>query len=84
MYFHGRNAIEGTSKLQVRYVLESMYDDRITCTASPPDGKLLVTGGEASVVRIWRVADGAAVRTLQGHTSHVMSVCCTADGATGT
>ncbi|MFP6692682.1 MAG: WD40 repeat domain-containing protein, partial [Pirellulales bacterium] len=46
-----------------------------------PDGKQLVTGGADKTVRLFRVADGAALRNFAGATAAVNSVVVTADGA---
>jgi WD40 repeat protein len=45
-----------------------------------PDGKLLATAGADRVVRLWNVADGELVRTLQGHTMSVTALTFSADG----
>ena len=44
------------------------------------DGQFVVTGSEDKSARIWRLADGSHVRSLEGHRYAVMSVCVTADG----
>lgn len=38
------------------------------------EGKLLASCGNDKLVKLWNVADGAPVRTLEGHQSHVYSV----------
>ena len=45
-----------------------------------PDGLHVVTGSRDNTARVWRLADGALVRTLEGHTDYVKSVCVTPDG----
>jgi WD40 repeat protein len=45
-----------------------------------PDGQHIVSGSWDNTVRVWRLADGAAVRTLEGHTSIVFSVAVSPDG----
>ena len=44
-----------------------------------PDGLHVVTGSSDSTAFVWRLADGAHVRTLKGHTGGVKSVCATPD-----
>ena len=43
------------------------------------DKQHVVTGSGDGTARIWQFADGAPVRTLEGHTSDVRSVFVTAD-----
>lgn len=46
-----------------------------------PDGKTLVSVGNDSAVRVWDIATGRLLKTLEGHTSWVGSVVVTPDGA---
>jgi WD40 repeat protein len=46
----------------------------IRAVAVNPDGKLLATGGNDHLVKLWNAADGSAVRELAGHGSDVYSV----------
>ncbi|MBD2461381.1 AAA family ATPase [Oscillatoria sp. FACHB-1407] len=48
--------------------------------AFSPDGQLLATGDTNREVRVWRVADGKNVLTLQGHTNWIWSVAFSPDG----
>ncbi len=41
----------------------------------------LVTGSVDGTARVYRLAHGAHVRTLEGHTGSVTSVCMSPDGA---
>jgi len=45
-----------------------------------PSGALLASGAYDDTVRLWRVSDGALMRTLEGHTSLVTDVVFLADG----
>ena len=40
----------------------------------------MVTGSGDETARVWLLADGSLVRTLEGHSGVVRSVCFTADG----
>jgi len=44
------------------------------------DGKTLALGLDDGTVRLWRVADGTLLRTLEGHTRSVYSVAFSPDG----
>ena len=45
-----------------------------------PDAQLLATGSDDSSVRLWRVSDGALVRSLTGGSEHVYAVAFSPDG----
>ena len=45
------------------------------------DGGHVVTASRDNTARVWRLDDGAHVRTLEGHSDGVNSVCMTTDGA---
>ena len=36
---------------------------------------MVVSGSEDHTVRVWRIADGACLHTLHGHTSTIRAVC---------
>jgi WD40 repeat protein len=43
------------------------HTDRVTSVSFSPDGRLLASGSDDKTIKLWRVADGALVRTLEGH-----------------
>jgi WD40 repeat protein len=45
------------------------------------DGRLLASGSLDNTIKLWRVSDGASVRTLTGHMEDVLSVAFSPDGA---
>jgi WD40 repeat protein len=56
------------------------HTDAAWSAAFSPDGKLLVTGGDDDVARVWNVASGSRVLTLAGHTDSVWSTAFSPDG----
>ncbi len=49
--------------------------------AITPDGKTLISIGNDNAVRVWDIAAGKLVKSLEGHTSWIGSVVVTPDGA---
>jgi WD40 repeat protein len=45
-----------------------------------PDGSTLASCGNDHLVKLWKSADGSAVRTLEGHESHVYNVAFSPEG----
>src|SRR5262249_30013688 len=52
----------------------------ITCITYSSDHKLIASGGQDDVVRIWDLDTGKAVAALTGHDWHVLSVTFSPDG----
>ncbi len=64
---------------EVRYI---PTDAQVQSIAFAPDGQTLASGALDRTVRLWRVADGVRLRTLEGHTREVNSVAFAPDGQT--
>ena len=45
-----------------------------------PDGRLVLMGSDDNTLKLWEVATGRCVRTLEGHTNRVTSVSISGDG----
>jgi hypothetical protein len=52
----------------------SAHQGQIRCIAFSIDGQYVATGGNDKLVRIWRAADGALLKELAGHNSHVYNL----------
>ena len=55
---------------------------RVSSVAFSPDGATLASGTHDNTVQLWRVDDGALLRTLKGRMGLVLSVAFSPDGAT--
>lgn len=55
-------------------------NDPTRCLAFSPDGKLLASGGQSGIARIWHVDTGQCQQTLRGHRGGVNSLAFSPDG----
>jgi WD40 repeat protein len=75
----------GVSLLRVAdsTLIQTMEVSKPTSWAFSPDGQMLATSSyDETVLRLWRISDGALLRTFDGHTAGVMSVSFSPDGLT--
>ena len=56
------------------------HGSHVNSVAFSPNGTLLAIGSDDTTIKLWRVSDGAFVRTLAGHTSSVNSIAFSPDG----
>jgi WD40 repeat protein len=56
------------------------HSDNVTSLAFSPDGKMLATASEDHSIKLWDVAAGRLLRTLQGHAKGVSAVAFSPDG----
>jgi len=52
----------------------------VRSVAISPDGGTLVSGSADNTVKVWRLSDGALLRTLTGHVWSVNSIAISTDG----
>jgi WD40 repeat protein/serine/threonine protein kinase len=56
------------------------HTDAITSLLLTPDGKQLITSSFDRTIKMWDLASGEAIKTLQGHTATVYGLAISADG----
>ena len=70
---------EAETQAQVRFIKTGV---RVSSVAFSPDGATLALGAHDNTVQLWRMDDGALLRTLKGRMGLVLSVAFSPDGAT--
>jgi WD40 repeat protein/tRNA A-37 threonylcarbamoyl transferase component Bud32 len=74
----GVQLIEGGSD-QVLHVLKG-HEDAVCCVSFSPDGKTLAAGDRSGAIRLWNVASGRHLLTLNAHAGPVNGLAFRADG----
>jgi glucose repression regulatory protein TUP1 len=74
------DAVTGDQIVQLPDETGSRSDNYIRSVAFSPDGKLLATGSEDKIIRLWNLERRAIVKKLEGHTSEIYSLAFTPDG----
>jgi RNA polymerase sigma factor (sigma-70 family) len=60
----------------------SLRHGGVSCLASSSDGTVLASGGSDETIRLWEVSSGKLLRTLHGHTNHLLCLAFAPDGKT--
>ncbi|HMA33966.1 MAG TPA: NB-ARC domain-containing protein [Chloroflexia bacterium] len=63
-----------------RWLRPAGHTDTVEAVAIAADGALAVSAARDHTLRVWDLASGATLHTLQGHTSAVLAVAVTPDG----
>lgn len=50
------------------------HGDTVLCVRFSPDGKTLATGSADRMIKLWDVASGKLIKSLEGHTHHVTAI----------
>jgi WD40 repeat protein len=61
--------------------IENPHADTVQCLAFLPNGKQFASGSADQTIKLFDAADGAVVRTLEGHTGHVLDLAAGGDGS---
>ncbi len=73
--------IGDSTKVDKTNILSTLISG-IYSVAISPDGRTLVNGSYDKTIKIWNIASGQLIRTLQGHSGLVNSVAISPDGRT--
>jgi dipeptidyl aminopeptidase/acylaminoacyl peptidase len=65
---------------QLVLAIKEPHSDTVNCLDFSPDGQQLASCAADRFVKVWNVADGNFIRSLEGHTHHVLGVAWRADG----
>ena len=71
---------QSTAPGRAELVLQVGHVGAVNAIALNAEGRLLVSGGDDSTIKIWDVATGHVLRTLYGHEGPVFDVALTVDG----
>src|SRR5205823_3383662 len=63
-------------------VVQTGHSDGVNAVAFSPDGRTLASGSDDKKIKLWDVATGIQLRSLEGHTSQVSAVTFSPDGKT--
>jgi WD40 repeat protein len=62
--------------------VQTGHNGWVESVAISPDSKVLASGSDDKTIKLWDIATGAQLRSLEGHTSAVFSVAFSPDGKT--
>jgi WD40 repeat protein/uncharacterized caspase-like protein len=65
---------------QVELVVQTGHTDRVSSVAFSPDGKILASGSGDRTIKLWEVASGRELRSLEGRIFGAYSVAFSPDG----
>jgi WD40 repeat protein len=54
----------------------------VSALAISPDGQTLFSGSHFGTIKLWNIATGKQLHTMEGHSSHVSSIAISPDGQT--
>src|SRR5256885_1364904 len=63
-------------------IVAAHYADSFNSVAFSPEGKTLASGSYDKTIKLWDVASGELLRSLEGHRDSVLSVAFSSDGKT--
>lgn len=63
-------------------VVQTGHSDHVDAVAFSPDGRILASGAEDHTIKLWDVASGAQLRSLDEHSGNIASIVFSPDGKT--